>query len=64
MVVLKFMVFATISCRVILSLNITRDDFEQMDYTKLISEENFAVGHPVVIVLPHEEQGSSNNAVF
>ncbi|GFG30595.1 hypothetical protein Cfor_01853, partial [Coptotermes formosanus] len=34
-----------------------------MDYTKLISEEHFAVGHPVVIVLPHGEQGSSSKAV-
>jgi hypothetical protein len=64
MILLIFMVFATISCRVIWSLKISRDDFDLMDYTKLISEEHFAVGHSVVIVLPYGKQASSYNALF
>jgi hypothetical protein len=62
--VLIFMVSATISCRVLWSLKIIRDDFHLMDYTKLISVEHFAVGHSVVLVLPHVEQHSRNDAVF
>jgi hypothetical protein len=64
MVDLIFMIFATISCSVLCSLKISRDDFDLMDYTKLISEEHFAVGHSVVTVLSHGEQDSSNNAVY
>jgi hypothetical protein len=49
LVVLKFVVFVTISCRVLWSLNTSLDDFDLTDYTKLISEEHFAVGHPFVM---------------
>jgi hypothetical protein len=64
LILLIFMVFATISCRVNWSLTISRDDFDLMYYMKLIREENLAVGHSVVIVLPHAEQDSSNIAEF
>jgi hypothetical protein len=64
LVVLIFMAFATISCRELRSLKITLDDFHLMDYTKLIREEHFAVGHSLVIVLLLGKQNSSNNAVF
>jgi hypothetical protein len=36
----------------------------KMYYTKLINEEHFAVGHSLVILLPHMEQHSSSDAVF
>jgi hypothetical protein len=64
MIILNFIVLATISSRVIWSLKITRDEFDFMGYTKLISEENLTVGHSLVIVLPIGEQDSTNNEVF
>jgi hypothetical protein len=52
MVHLIFTVTAVISPTVQGTLAITDHDFPVMHYTKLISEEHFTAGRPLVIVLP------------
>jgi hypothetical protein len=59
-----FMIFATISCRVVWCLNKTRDEYNLIDYTMLMSERHFAVGDSLVIMLPIVEHDSSNNEAF
>ena len=52
MIVLIFAVIALISPAVHGSLTITDQDYPLMYQTKLISEEHFTAGRPLVIVLP------------
>jgi len=42
------------------SPTITEQDYSQMYYTKLISEEYFTAGRPLVILLPLAEESSTN----
>jgi hypothetical protein len=52
-----------ISCPVHGSLTITEHEYPLMHYTKLISEENFTDGRPLVIVLPIAEEGTTHEEV-
>jgi len=52
MIDLTFTLIAVISPTVYGSLTITAHDYPLMHYTKLISEEHFTAGRPLVIVLP------------
>ena len=52
MIVLIFSVIAVISPTVHGSLTITDHEYPLMHFTKLISEEHFTAGRPLVIVLP------------
>jgi hypothetical protein len=45
------------------SLPITAHEYPLMHSTKLISEEHFTAGHPLVIVLPLAEEVSTNKEV-
>jgi len=51
-----FTFLSLISSTVHGSLQIIDRDYTLMHFTKLISEENFTAGHPLVIVLPIEEK--------
>jgi len=63
MIVLIFTVLSLISSSVHGSLQITDQEYPLMHYTKLISEEYFIVGRPIVIVLPLAEEESTNKGV-
>ena len=63
MINLIFTVIAVISHSVHGSLQITDHEFPLMHYTKLISEEHFTPGRPLVVVLPLAEEVSSNKEV-
>ena len=45
------------------NLQITNHEYPLMHYTKLISEEHFTAGRPLVIVLPLAEEDSTNKEV-
>ena len=57
MIVLIFTVVVVISATVNGSLKITEHQYPLMHYTKLISEEHFTAGRPLVIVLPKTPVG-------
>jgi len=61
MIVLMFTFIAVISPSVHGSLQITNHEFPLMHYTKLISEEHFTAGPPLVVVLPLAEVFSSKH---
>jgi hypothetical protein len=63
MIHLIFTVVAVISPTVHGSLTITDHEYPVMYYTKLISEEHFTAGRPLVIVLPIAEEDSTNKEV-
>jgi hypothetical protein len=63
MIYLIFTVVTVISPTVHRSLQITDHEYPLMPYTKLISEEHFTAGRPLVIVLPLAEEDSANNEV-
>jgi nicotinamide mononucleotide adenylyltransferase len=63
MTLLIFTVIAAISSSVHGSLPITDHERTLMHYTKLISEENFTPGRPLVIVLPLAQEDSTNKEV-
>jgi hypothetical protein len=52
--------FTVILCPFRGSLKITEHEYPLMHYTKLISEEKFTAGRPMVIVLPLAEEGTTN----
>jgi hypothetical protein len=52
-----------LSCPVLGSVTITYHNYALMNYTKLISEENFTDGRPLVIVLPLAGDGTTNEEV-
>jgi len=60
MIFLIFIVVTLILPTVHSSLQITDHEFPLMHYTKLISEEHFTPGSPLLIVLPLAEEKSSN----
>jgi hypothetical protein len=62
-IVLIFNVVAIISPAVQVSLQITEYEYALMHYTKLISEEHFTAGRPLVVVLPLAEEDSTNKEV-
>ena len=62
-IMIIFIVVTIISPTVYGSLPITDHDYPLMHYTKLISEEHFTAGRPLVIVLPLEEEGSTKKEV-
>jgi hypothetical protein len=55
--------FTILSCPVLHSLKITDHEYHLMHYTKLISEEHFTDGRPLLIVLPPAEEGTTNEEV-
>jgi hypothetical protein len=60
----KILVSVTVlSCPVHGSLTITDHEYPLMHYTKLISEEHFTPGRPLVIFLPLTEEGTTNEIV-
>jgi len=63
MTVLIFIVIAVISPTVHGSLQITDHEYPLMLYTKLIREEYFIVGRPLVIMLPLAEESTTNKGV-
>jgi hypothetical protein len=63
MIVLIFIVVTVISCPVHGSLQITDLEYPLMHYTKLISEEHFTAGRPLMIMLPLAEEVSTNKEV-
>ena len=63
MIILIFTVITVISPTVLGSLKITAHDYSVMHCTKLISEEHFTAGHPLVIVLPLGEEESTKKEV-
>jgi hypothetical protein len=63
MIVIIFTVVAVISHTVHGSLQITEHEYSLMHYTKLISEEHFTLGRPLVIVLPLAEEDSTYKEV-
>ena len=62
-IILIFIAVTIISPTVHGSLTITEQDYTLMHYTKLISEEHFTAGRPLVIVLPVVKESSTNNEV-
>jgi hypothetical protein len=52
-----FTAVAVISPTVHGSLKITEHEYPLMHYTKLVSEEHFTAGRPLVIVLPQASKG-------
>ena len=58
-----FTVFGIISSTFLESLPITNHEYPLMHYTKLISEEHFTAGRPLMIVLPLGEEDSTNKNV-
>ena len=52
MILGTFVAVTLISCTVHGSLPTTDHEYPMMHFTKLISEENFFAGRPLVIVLP------------
>jgi hypothetical protein len=56
-------VVIVISCSVHGSLPITDHEYPLMHYTKLISEEYFTAGRPLVIMLPLSEEDTINEEV-
>jgi hypothetical protein len=63
MFVLIFIVVTVISCPVHGSLQITNHEYPLTHYTKLISEEYFTPGRPLMIMLPLEEEESTDKEV-
>jgi hypothetical protein len=61
--VIIFTVVTLISFPVHGSLQTTDVEYPLMHYTKLISEEHFTPGRPLVIVLPLAEEDSTNKEV-
>jgi hypothetical protein len=57
---LGILIYVTvISCPVQGSLPLTDREYPLIHYTKLISEEHFTAGRPLVIVLPLAEEGTT-----
>jgi len=56
MIIFIFIAATLISPTVYGSLPITDHEYPLMHYTKLISDENFTAGRPLVIVLPLEKK--------
>jgi hypothetical protein len=52
MIALNFTIVAVMSPTFHRSLTITEHGYPLMHYTKVIIEEHFTAGHPLVIVLP------------
>ena len=63
MIVLIFIAVTIITLSVHGSLQITNHEYPLMHHTKLISEEHFPAGRPLVIVLPLAEEDSTNKEV-
>jgi hypothetical protein len=63
MILVIFTVITRMSCTVHGPLPIADDEYPLMHYAKLISEEHFTVGRPLVIVLPLAEEDSTNKEV-
>jgi len=63
MIILIFPFFALISLAVHGSLITTDHQYHLMHYTKLISEEHFTAGRPLVLMLPLAEEESTKNEV-
>jgi len=61
MMVLIF-ILAVMSCKVHASLQVT-SQYSLMQYTRIISEEHFSAGRPLVIVLPIAVKESTNEEV-
>jgi hypothetical protein len=64
--IMSFLIFiavTAISCTVHGSMPITDYEYPLIHYTKLISEEHFSDGRPLVIVLPLAEEGSTSKEV-
>jgi len=62
--ILEILVAVTvISCIVHGALPTIEHEYPLMHYTKLISEEHFTAGRPLVIVLPLAEEDSTNKEV-
>jgi hypothetical protein len=56
-------IFAVMSCTVHGSLKITSSDYSLMQYTRIISEEHFSAGRPLVIVMPLAVKESTSDEV-
>ena len=63
MIIFIFIFVTVISPTVHRSLPITDHEYPLMYYTKLISEEHFTAGSPLVIVLPLAEKDPTNKEV-
>jgi len=63
MIFLIFIIVTVISCPVHGSLPTTEHEYPLMHYTKLISEEHFTAGRPLMIMLPLVEEDSTNKQV-
>jgi len=63
MILLIFPVVAVFSPTLHWSLTFTDHEYPLIQYTKLISEEHFTAGRPLVIVLPLAEEESTNKEV-
>jgi hypothetical protein len=63
MIVSILAVFGIISPTDLESLTITDHEYPLMHYTKLISEEHFTDGRPIMLVLPLGEEDSTNKKV-
>ena len=63
MIVLIFIVVTVISCPVHGSMQINDYEYPLMHYTKLISQEHFTAGRPLMIMLPLVEEDSTNKEV-
>ena len=63
MIALMFYVATVTSSKVHESLPISDHEYPLMHYTKLISEEHFTAGRPIVVVLPITEEDSTNKEV-
>jgi hypothetical protein len=63
MFVLILIAVTVMSCSVHGFLPITEHEYPLMRYTKLISEEHFTAGRPLVIVLPLTEEDSTKKEV-
>jgi len=63
MIVLILIVVTVIPFEVHGSLQITDNEYPLMHYTKLISEEHFTAGRPLVILLATAKEDSTNKEV-
>ena len=62
--ILEILVAVTVfSCSVHGALPTTEHEYPLMHYTKLISEDHFPAGRPLVIVLPLAEEDATNKEV-
>ena len=62
-IALILIVVTVIPCTVDGSLQITENEYPLMQYTKLISEEHFAAGRPLVILLATAKEDSADKEV-